>query len=566
MSSRKPWHYLGAVVVVAGLACSTGWALADETIRTGDGLLSLTASMPEETRAGEEFTYQVVVANNSDNVTLHDIELKQLKAAGFSVSSTEIKSPSKSKDSDSDKQATSEKDRKSSNGTMKISVLKPGESRTIQVKASADEEGELRSCLAIVNYMPALCLTSKVVKPQLELTKVAPEKADRCNVIELEYTVTNGGSGDVGPFMITDSLGKGLATIDGDESLKFEVNGLTAGDTRKFVARVFASKPGEFTSRAVATADNSDLKSRSKETTTNVIAADLKVEVDGPSRLYGGQLATFTARVTNSGNAPAEVVQVNVKWPESCNLVDFSQPTMQTAKSQSDTDSQSGDQPQPTAAKQKPADQAKAKTAKNKEQETEMAMSEKAITIERLNAGQTAVFEYAVRAEDVESLPTQVVARYICTVETGKNGADAKNETVSTAFARTELVRLPALQMIVIDDQDPVSSGDEVVYTIRVWNEGDANDSNLKLTAELPEGLKFVSANGPTADSVDGSKVTFKPITTLRPGDRADFKVTAKATGNGDVRFIANLTSKSLSKKVTGEEPTRLFSKNAESK
>lgn len=133
------------------------------------------------------------------------------------------------------------------------------------------------------------------------------------------------------------------------------------------------------------------------------------------------------------------------------------------------------------------------------------------------------------------------------------------------AVARAEMVRLPALQMVVLDDQDPVASGDQVVYTICVWNEGDANDSNLQITAELPEGLKFVSAEGPTANSVDGSTVTFNPITTLKPGDRADFKVTAKSTGSGDVRFVANLTSKSLSKKVTGEEPTRLFSQNPKS-
>lgn len=70
---------------------------------------------------------------------------------------------------------------------MKIAILKPGESRTIHVKASADEEGDLRSCLAIVNYTPALCLTSHVVKqkPADKAKAATAKKSERGNKIEM---------------------------------------------------------------------------------------------------------------------------------------------------------------------------------------------------------------------------------------------------------------------------------------------------------------------------------------------------------------------------------------------
>ena len=144
--------------------------------------------MPEETRIGEKVSYQVEVKNTSDIVTLHDIELQQLKAKGFSIASTSLTEAMGKKNS-ANKDAASD-------GIMKIAILKPSEKRTITVKASADEEGELRSCLAIVNYKPAICLTSQVIKPELELTKMAPKQASRCDVIELEYIVKNGGSGN----------------------------------------------------------------------------------------------------------------------------------------------------------------------------------------------------------------------------------------------------------------------------------------------------------------------------------------------------------------------------------
>jgi len=266
MLTTNKWRRATAAVALAAASCVATNTQAEDTITMGDGLLSLTANMPKEVCVGEEFTYTVKVANASENVTLHNIELRQLKAKGFSVDSTSMGT----KDSES---------KKVGKGNMKIAVLKPGESKTINVKASADEEGELRSCLAVVNHMPAICLTSQVIKPELELTKVAPKRADRCNVIELEYTVKNGGSGNVGSFVVTDTLGEGLATIEGDNTLKFQVDGLAAGDSRQFVARVYATKPGSFSSRAIAKAENSDLNARSKETTIE--------------RLEAGQTAVF---------------------------------------------------------------------------------------------------------------------------------------------------------------------------------------------------------------------------------------------------------------------------------
>jgi uncharacterized repeat protein (TIGR01451 family) len=543
-------------------------ANAQQTMTTGDGLLRIQTQMPEEIRLGEQFTYQVTVQNASDNVTLHDIKLKQSKADGFSIESTSMKSDDNSKRT-KDNKSTENKSSKEmseegqgnknakqgSKDEFTVSLLEPGQSQTIEIKAAADKEGQLKSCLQVVSYKPSLCLMSTVVKPELQLTKNAPKQADRCNQIELTYTVKNDGSGDVGTFVITDDLGDGLKTIEGNSTLKFDVDGLPAGETRKFVARVFATKPGEFSSRAVAKAKNSELKSRSEQTTTKVVAADLAVKVEGPGRLYGNKIARFTAFVTNTGNTPAKDVSVDVMWPADASLVDMGDYTVKTMDKQSTMSMQNGQE-------DKSSKNAKTNSKGDDSKDQNSNMSNDQFTISMLEPGQTATFEYAVRPGSLSEIKTEVKALYVCSVDTAKDSAQAESRAMSSGFAIANIVRLPALQMIVLDDEDPVTGNTNVTYTIRIMNEGDAVDNNVQLTATLPEELKFESAKGPTDHKSEGSTVTFNPIKTLEPGDTVDFKVTAKNNGNGNVQFKATLNSDSLDKGVVGEEPTRLFSKN----
>jgi uncharacterized repeat protein (TIGR01451 family) len=269
-----------------------------------------------------------------------------------------------------------------------------------------------------------------------------------------------------------------------------------------------------------------------------------------------------------TGNVAAEDVRVQLHWPTAANLVDVSAPAMRNEQGnqqaeKSDKEKSSESQNGPTPAKDKSAkSDGKSQSEdqqSDRQSETSMEMSERVLVIDRLEAGQTATFDYAVRAGDLDKLPTKIVATYVCTVDPAEDQAKSTARTQSTAMATAKVVRLPAMQMMVIDDEDPVIKGDQVVYTIRVWNEGDAPDSNVRLQAELPAGLEFVSADGPTKNSQDGSTIAFEPIKTMEPGDRADYKVTAKGTGDEAVRFQANLTSKHLPSQVSAEEPTRLF-------
>ncbi|WP_461508177.1 COG1361 family protein [Rhodopirellula baltica] len=556
-SFGRSLFFAAAAVCSASLLSS---AHAQSSLSTGDGLLKVTSQMPEEVRLGESFNYTVEVSNISDQVTLHRVKLAQKKAEGLTIESV---SQQGEKANEKQSQSEAEEKNRGSKNQMMIQALKPGESRTFDVQAVADQEGEIRSCLEVVSYKPAICLTSEAVKPQLELTKVAPKKANRCNVIKMEYTLKNGGSGDVGPITIKDSLGDGLATIEGNNELKFDIDGLEAGETRKFIARVYASKSGEFGSRAEAKATESDLSSRSKKTQTKVVSADLIAKVEGPNRLYGNDLAHFTATITNQGNAPAEDVRVNLMWPEAANLADVSEPQMKSNQSskQGDSKKQSEDEPTPAKSEQDSAsNQSESDNGNEQSKQTDSPkMAEKTLTIDTLKPGQSATIDYAIRTGELDEIPTKVKATSVCTVDVAEDEADATTRATATAMTRAKVVRLPALQLTVVDDEDPVNNGSEVTYTIKVWNEGDAIDNNVRLTAELPDGLKFVSADGPTELKEEGQSIQFAPIKKMQPGDEVTYTVKAEGDGEGSVRLTTQLASQSLSSKITAEEPTRIF-------
>ena len=517
---------------IAALALTPTLASAAEM---SDGIITVSGELPAEIKAGEKFDYDVTVTNSTDNVTLHDIVLSQRETAGLTIEEAKMEGGGAEQDS-------------VSKDTFEIATLKPGESETVTVTATADQEGDLRTCLQIESYKKAICLTAKVVKPELELTKTAPEKVNGCEMITLTYTVKNGGTGDVGAFTVSDPLGSDLQTIEGNKELKFNVDGLAAGDTRKFQARVFAVNAGEYSSRAEAAATDSDLSARSAETTTTVVLPQLSAKVEGPDRLYGGKLATYTAMITNTGNAVANDVDVTISYPEGTSVADMSQPTMSM-----DAAPQAA-QGQPTPAK-RDSDEPKMEEKKD----TGMAMATKSMKIDALEPGQTAKFTYAIRPGDADEVKTSVVALFICDVAQADAGGKSKTEARATAMVSTKVVRLPATQLEVVDDEDPVEGGSNVVYTINIINEGDAIDNKVELSAKLPEGLEYVSADGPTEVTNEGQNVTFAPIETIGIGEEVVYTVTGKATGEGDLRFEVKLNTEGLDSEVIEEEPTRVL-------
>ena len=589
---RSGWLAMAATGVLAMMVSRGGAQETAPAEATGDRsasdqqmvlpgserMLELRVNAPQEVRVGDEYDYEIVVRNLTNNMVLHDVKIGQHSAAGFQIEKSHKLAAGQTASADQDRTAPKEPGATSSQsqnagqpdsrkeggpasphhagssaqakqgtGEWTISKLEPGEMRRILVTATSDQEGATKTCIAVTSFTRALCLQTQFVKPEIELVKQAPKNVNICDAIRFEYFVKNTGSGPTGRFQIQDKLDEGLITASGSDSLEFPVENLQSGETKKFVAEIRATAAGDFSSRAIATQDNGR-STRSNSTLTQVRAAQLVVAINGPATEYYDRPATYTIRVTNRGDADAEATQLDFYAPASAQLMRTGDPSLSVNRV---SDSRGSESARGTARMgRNPANREKAReTSQPQPPAGEPAHS---WDLAVLRPGQTQTVNVTLRSRKAGTFKPMAIATSACSTNTDQ----ALRET---AVMETEIISLPALLVAVVDQEDPVSVGGEVTYNIVVRNQGTAPDQNVKIMAKLPKGLEFVQASGSTEAVANGQELTFEPVRELPPGKRVNWNVRAKVKVEGDVLFQVNLTSNHQKQEVTSEEPTRLI-------
>jgi len=129
-----------------------------------------------------------------------------------------------------------------------------------------------------------------------------------------------------------------------------------------------------------------------------------------------------------------------------------------------------------------------------------------------------------------------------------------------TAQAETQIRGIPAILLEVIDLEDPIEVGSEVVYEITVTNQGSSTGTNIKIDVTLEGEMQYVKAVGPTAATHDGAKkIAFAPLPSLAPKARATWRVSVKALKAGDVRFAVEMNSDQIDRPVNETEATHFY-------
>ena len=436
-----------------------------------------------------------------------------------------------------------------------IPLLRPGETRTIQVTATSDQEGRVPICATVKSYNPAACIAPNFVKPDLEIVKQAPDRVPLCEPFELAYFVKNAGTGDIGRITLRDPLPDGLLLANGEEKLEFQIEGLSADEVRKFTADVIATRPGEFSSRAEASRQGE--QARSQQTTTTVVAADLAVDIRGPQTVYINRPAQYEILVTNQGNAAADDVNLAFGYPADTALVQTGdpQPTQQqvTVGYRGEQEmQQQGQQQQGQQQQQQGQQQVQSGQSQNQQAENRDARS---WNLGTLQPGESRRVTAMLRPDEANTLELRAIADFPC--EIGDDRLETR--TRSVAFTSTEVISLPALMLTVMDQQDPVATGDEVTYVVKIGNEGTAPDSNIRVEVEVPEQLEFVDGSGTTQAQSQNGTVSMQPIEQLQPGEVAEWQLRFRVTNSGEARLKAILNSEKTQREATAEEPTRLF-------
>ena len=142
-------------------------------------------------------------------------------------------------------------------------------------------------------------------------------------------------------------------------------------------------------------------------------------------------------------------------------------------------------------------------------------------------------------------------------------GTLAFNSSVSSqnvlpvqSSCETAVVGVPAILLEKADNPDPVSIGDTTTYTVRVTNQGTADDSNVQVVVIIAPELAPVSASEGT---IDGQTVTFPALPTLAAKQAVTYKIVAKGVSAGDGHTKFTLSSDILSSPIFAEESTTVY-------
>ena len=154
--------------------------------------------------------------------------------------------------------------------------------------------------------------------------------------------------------------------------------------------------------------------------------------------------------------------------------------------------------------------------------------------------------------------------RVCATLKTQQPGTLSLRPTVTSASVQpvqssceTVVVGVSALLLETADDPDPVSVGDTTTYTVKVTNQGTADDTNVRVVVEFPAEIDPVSASN--AGEATGRTITFPPFPRLGPKQAFEYTITAKGAKVGDARVKFIRTSDGIPAPTSAEESTRVY-------
>lgn len=377
---------------------------------------------------------------------------------------------------------------------------------TVQMTVKADRTGTFENCAEVradAGLSARDCATTVVTAPALAIEKTGPAEVLICDDITYTIVVRNTGDAPAQNVVVMDEMPNGMvAIINGQEArtVRSTIGTLAGGDSRqiKFTAR--AKQKGTFNNSANVTADGGLSGEASAQ--TRVLQPVLELSKTGPEMRFVGRPAEYQITVQNTGDGPAQ----------NTTLVD-TPPSGMEFVSASDGGS--------------------------------VTQGRIRWDLGTLQPGASKTVRVTMTARSKGQQVNRVTA-------------EAKCATAEAQFT-TEVTGIAAILLECVDQADPIEVGANEVYVITVTNQGSADDTNIVITCTLPAEQEFVSAQAPTAETVQGKTVSFAPLPSLAPKAQAVYRVTVRGTGTGDVRFGVQLTSDQTTTPVNETESTHIY-------
>ena len=390
-----------------------------------------------------------------------------------------------------------------SNGRLlwHMGTLPAGKTQIVAVKMIPSQAGAL-NVSADVRFSASSASEFQVYEPMLNVEVAGPEQVMIGDPASHSVTISNPGTGITKDVKIEAIIPRGIEHPRG-EKLLLDVGSLNPGESRTVRLALAATEGGDHRVIIQASAE-SGLAARA-ESTIHVISPELTLNVDGPSIRYMGRTGKYKISVKNSGTVGSSNVRVMHKIPTGMKYVSANKGATYDA-------------------------------------ETRIL----SWFVGRLAPDASADIEVELLAKEIGDYTHYIRA-------TSEHGAQFD------AQVATKIDGVPSLSLEISDLDDPVEVGAPTAYEIVVKNDGSVDATNVAIACELPQGVQFISAQGPTDSLAEIDMILFRPLARLAPGETVVYKVNVKGLIDGNLRTRVRLASDAADQALTFEELTRFY-------
>ncbi len=383
-----------------------------------------------------------------------------------------------------------------------LGTMRPGDEVVASIQLTPVDEGQVGS-VATVAFQASASARAKATRPLLEIEHTGPRQVLTGEPVKFAIRLSNPGSGAAAQVVLEEDVPPGLSHPKGPQ-LEYEVGTIQPGGTRHLELTLKAAQPGIVENVLVARAGGGLVAEHRIK--LEVIAPQLRVRIAGPSRRYLDRKATFSVAVENPGTAPAQNVDLVANLPRGLQFVS--------------TNNSGRYDPTAHAIRW---------------------------SLEKLPAGQFGKVQFTATPTVMGQLKVRAEGK----ASAGLVDAQEHDLTVEG---------IAALLFGVADLTDPIETGGNTTYEIRVTNQGSKAATNIRFVAQVPAGMKPIRGDGPTNVRIDGQRVSFDPLARRAPKGEATFRIQVQGDDAGDHRFRVQMTSDEMTVPVVKEESTRVYS------
>lgn len=381
-----------------------------------------------------------------------------------------------------------------------IGSMPAGDERTITLQLIPEQEGELGS-VARVSFEAAASVRTIATRPVLNIQQQAPEKVLIGQQLEIGLQISNSGSGQATNVEIWEDVPEGLSHPEGPQ-LKHSLGTLLPGEVRTDSLFLKAEKAG-IIQNTISLIGDDGLKT-DHTVAVQVIAPDLQVSLEGPSRRFLERQAKYQLNVANAGTADATNVEISVQLSRGFTFV-------------------------------------------STDYEGQYDASRHAVfwSLAQLPAG-------ANGAVPLTLLPVEAGEQTI------RINAQADLNTTVQSERKMTVEGFADLGFSITNPQGPIEIGAETTYEITVNNSGSKPDTNVRVQLMIPAGLELISVDGEAGTDGNGL-VAFEPRPQLAPGQEFKYRLRVRGTTAGTHIVKAVVVSDHSTVPVTKEDSTRVY-------